>query len=62
MTESRCTRCHRKVAEPVVIAGRGYGPTCALKVRPARGGRVRAARPVQERDERQGDLFAEVGA
>lgn len=62
-----CARCRRPITSPVVVEGKGYGPLCALKVKPAdlltqkkkRRGRLSLPRRM---DARQPGLFEEVRA
>lgn len=61
----QCARCHRKVREPIVVAGLGYGKTCAalvgdLLTQPVKRGAGPGRRRARARDDRQQPLITEV--
>jgi hypothetical protein len=50
----KCTRCRRNVANPEVVAGMAFGPTCIQKVRRAL---ETSEPPWPAADPRQNDLL-----
>lgn len=57
-----CARCHRPMRrDPIVIDGRGYGPTCAgllgYLFAPARSTPTTSRAPRRRADPRQPNLF-----